>query len=362
MIEKRRKELLERLFLLQGGTLKKDLPVTEPRNDETASEKERSRPNSMLVPVNDKDLAAKEKSPESISSPSFSSPRTSPRSSKRISRRDSLNVSSRIKDYEIIHHNAKKDEENETPKWLVSLKKVSKPTDFPAVEAKESSPKLPAEVEESSKKENIAESVSADKVERANLEVNNVKMDTLSIASGVESFEEEEGNGKEIEKKKKSKLGFSHKMKGLIMREKSPVPERIDPLHTDNHAMIDGCQVGAEAEKELEEGVRMSGDLERMKKRGKKHKSVKVKVYATTMILGDKEELELANCSVETTDLGFDLTHPQHKTSFMFKVDGTDKDRQKWVTALRDAIREATAPIAEEGEIYIYIYKESLSE
>lgn len=360
VMERRRKELFNRLTLLQGGALKSTSPVIDSLDENISSKEERS---TVKTPT-------KEEALESAPSSASSSTVTSPKHGSKVNRRDSLLVSNLVKDYETIHHSARKEEESETPKRFVTLKKVIKPTDFPAdaTDNDDSIAKKPAETESNSKTTDVKLTQPENKAEQVKLEVMDMKMDTLSIASGVES-EEEEGDGKE--KKKKSKRGFGHKMKGLMKREKSPAPDKRHSLATDNHAMPDGAdgdQDGEEkaeveeAEEELEEGVRISGMLERIKKKGnKKHKSIQVKVYDTTMILGGKEEVELAHCSVETTDLGFDLSRPQQKSAFMFKVDGEDKVRQKWVTALSDAIQKAT-PIVEEGEINYTELLSSLSD
>ena len=328
MIERRRKELLDKLSLLHGGTLK-GKPTTDDEAHEKKDEKSEDSSSASSSTVTSPDMASK---------------------------RNSIMVLNRIKDYETIHHSAKKEEEKETPKRFVTLKKVNKPDDFPDDDTDN---KSPASGEESTgKKETESESVPANEKEQDKLEVVDTEGE-MREASSISEIQEgdDERDKKESGKKKKSKLGFGQKMKGLIKREKSPAPERKNSAESSTVPdAADGDTDEAELAKqeeaeELEEGVRISGILERMKKKGqKKHKSIKVKVCETTMVLGEKEEVLLSNCSVELTDQGFDLSHPQHKSAFFFKVEGDETARQKWVTAMNDAIQKAT-PVVEEGEI-----------
>ena len=167
-------------------------------------------------------------------------------------------------------------------------------------------------------------------------------------------MEGEESKKSGDKKKKKSKLPFG--FKGKTKRDKSPAPERKAESAPEKKAEL-AAEEEAEQPKEEEEevqladGVRICGVLERNKKKGiGGHKKVKIdaKVFHTALVLGEKEELELANCSLEETESGFDLTHPQHRSALVFKVDGPEDEKQRWVAILKEAIAEAT-PAKEEG-------------
>lgn len=346
VIERRRKELLDKLTLIQGGTLK-DVPVvdgTPPATDNktTTSEKSKGVEGGGTV---------KDKGESSESSSTASSTVTSPCHGKSIKRRDSAVVSSLIKDYETIHHSAKKEEVSETPKRFVTLKRVAKPTDFPASADKDSDEDKPKEEEKKVEGKDQKDNIAADnKVEvMVTLDVADAAKERAGsiISGGEESNEEDEEEDKKKKKKGKKSGGFGLKMKGFRRREKSPVPERKNrpvsaettpPPDTEKKEEEDldkqeesGAAEEAEKVQEEEEGVRISGDLGKMKKKmglGKSAKHVHVKVCETTMMIGDKEELDLAKCSVDMTDIGFDLSHPHHKALLMFKVDGDEELRE----------------------------------
>lgn len=370
VIERRRKELLDRLVLLQGGTLK-EVPKFAESDSEPAEDSKKVTGDK----AKEAEPASKDKGEGSESSSTASSTVTSPNHGKPIRRRDSAVVSSLVKDYESIHHTAKKEEESETPKRFVTLKRVAKPTDFPASADTDAEDKS-KEKEESEKKLQEEDSKSqangnatGDKGEvSVTLDVTDGNRERASsIISGEESNDEDEEESKKKKKKTKKSGGFGLKVKGFIKRDKSPVPERknrppsaesTSPPEAEKEEQeqekqeepAEEVQEEAEEVPEEEEGVRISGDLGRLKKKiglGKSAKQVHAKVKETTLMLGTKEELDLANCSVELTDIGFDLTHPLHKSPLMFKVDGDEEKRQKWVDALKEAIEKAT-PLEEE--------------
>lgn len=364
VIERRRKELLDRLTLLQGGHVK-EVPVIEPDQPAITDTKNAGE---KITEVED---PTKNKAEGSESSSASSSTVTSPCHGKSLKRRDSAAVSNLVKDYETIHTTAKKAEEQETPKRFVTLKRVAKPTDFPASADKDLDEAKNKESEKESKANedgNMAEGKVAVIVEMDALEVGAGRERAASIASGEDSNDEEEGEEKKKKKKKKGGFGLK-KVKGFMKREKSPVPERKNQPHSAEGSLPpetdkkeeeeqDKTEEAAAVEEveevqEEEEGVRISGVLGRMKKKmglSKSAKQVNVKVYETTMMLGDKEELDLAKCSVVGTDIGFDLSHPQHKSALMFKVDGGEELREKWVAALKEAIEKATPPEEEKRE------------
>ena len=383
VIERRRKELLDRLCLLQGDTLKDVPPVIEPVEEKPPTEEKvaNKAPAEEKVTLREKKLpAGKERSTSESStkdgqergeSPASTSSITSPSHGGRLVKRDSK-VVNRVKDYEAIHFSAKKEEVDQTPKRWVTLKKVAKPVDY-----RHSSSSPPPEDEKEEKEEKVEEKEekkedkAEDKTEatkRDSTDSPGHDKDTLEVrpsrerASSVGSTEEGPDEGEESEKggdkkKKKSKLAFG--FKGKKKRDKSPAPERKDKSPAPERKAEPAAEEDAEQPKEgeeeeeemqLAEGVKICGVLER-KKKGIGHKKVKIdaKVFHTSLVLGGKEELDLANCSLEETASGFDLTHPQHRSALVFKVDGPEDEKQRWVTVMKEAIAEATPAKEEEG-------------
>lgn len=380
VIERRRKELLDKLCLLQGDTLKEAPPVIEPPEEKPPIEekvtlrektgKERSTSESST-----KDRQERDESPAgTITSPSHGG---------RLVKRDSKVVNSLVKDYEAIHFSAKKEEEDQTPKRLVTLKKVAKPVDY----RRTSVSPPPEEEKEEKKDDQVEEKVEEGKDKAAEKEEKTGKtgkeeakgdttdspthdMDSLEVRpsrerapsltgtdDGLDEGEEPEKGGDK--KKKKSKLQFG--FKGKKKRDKSPAPERKDKSPAPERKAEPAAEVDAEQPKEEEEeevqladGVKICGVLERNKKKGIGHKKVKIdaKVFHTALILGGKEELDLANCSLEETASGFDLTHPQHRSALVFKVDGPEDEKQRWVAVMKETIAEATPAKEEEGKIW----------
>lgn len=364
VIERRRKELLDKLCLLQGNTLKDAPPVIEPPEDPKykATLKERPLP-TKEIPTKERsssESATKDREDRG-DSPASTSSVTSP---SKLSKRDSKIVNL-IKDYESIHHSAKKEEVDETPKRLVTLKKVAKPVDYrhgsapPEEEVKEDEKK---EGKEGKAKAEVTNGVTTDSAEPDTLEVHSSRECTLSVVSTEDGLDEAEGEESEKgsdKKKKKGKLGFG--FKGKRKRDKSPAPERSPvpemkaaPAEPAAEEEADQPNDEEEEEVQLAEGVRICGVLERNKKKGiGGHKKVKIdaKVFHTKLILGGgKEELDLANSSLEETESGFDLTHPQRRSVMVFKVDGPEDEKQRWVAVLKEAIAEATPAKEEEGK------------
>lgn len=330
VIEKRRQELLDKLSLLQGNTIKetpaaiepKELqPTPPPPKEEAPAAKERER----------------EESPLSASSSEVASPSPS-HGQGSITRKDSKVVSSRIKDYEKIHFGAKKEEVSDTPKRFVQLKKVAKPTDFPANDSSpthSTSSTLDRETGEESKEEGKGEAKDPGLLEVEPGRERAASVTSMDEGEEAEAEAGEEGKTQDKKKKKNKRL----KVKGGKKRDKSPAPERKFDGSTE--ILVDSVDVVAE------EGVKIVGVLERKQKKGLGgYKKVKLaaKVKYTTLVLGGKDDLELAHCSVEANESGFELMHPQHRSGIVFKVEGTEEDKQKWVQVLKDAIEEATPP------------------
>lgn len=353
VIERRRKELLERLTLLQGDTIKEAPPVIEPVED---TKLEPSPTKEYKIP------STKEKTHDNKEDSNASSTVTSPSHGQgQIQRRDSKVVVNRIKDYESIHFSAKQEEEKETPKRLVTLKKVAKPQDFPNKSPEPEPEPEPAKEEAKEEvkekvKEEVKEAAKEPETEKLEVDGHEEREGSLMGEDGVLDDDEDKGKKK---KNKKRGFGGGLKVKALRKREKSPVPERKNPPAAtpaeeegEEPPTVENGEA-KEAEPEvLEEGVKIKGTLERRKKGigGTKKVRTEAKVHETTLVLEGKEDLPLANCSVEATDIGFDLTHPQHKSTMVFKVEGGEEERQKWVAVLKEAIAEATPAIEEEKE------------
>lgn len=354
VIERRRKELLDKLCLLQEDTIKEAPPIIEPQEEKPlpqAAKEETPLIEKVLLretPRRSSSKSERGESPDSITSPTHGG---------RLAKRNSK-ISSLIKDYESIHFSAKKEETDETPKRLVMLKKVSKPVDYRRTST--SSPEPPNEEPEGGEKEGgkkgEAEATKDDVTDSGGmvtLEVDASRERAPSVTSTEDCLDDIEGEESEKggdKKKKKSKLPFSFKNKKK--RDKSPAPERkLPPLEPAGEEAEPPQDPEEEEEVQLADGVKICGVLERNKKKGLGHKKVKIdaQVFHTMLILGGKEELDLANCSLEETGSGFDLTHPQHRSVMVFKVDGPEDEKQKWVAVLKETIAEAT-PAKEEEE------------
>lgn len=370
VIERRRKELLDKLCLLQGDTIKEAPPVIEPQEEPKPTVTLRERP----LPTKERpssESGTKDREDRS-ESPASTSSVTSP---SKLSKRDSK-ISGLIKDYESIHFSAKKEEEGETPKRLVTLKKVAKPVDYSRGGSAPPEEKDQEDEEKEEKEEKTkAESTKGDATDSAKpnadtLEVHPSRERAPSVVSTEEGLDEAEGEEAEKggdKKKKKGKLGFG--FKGKRKRDKSPAPDRslvperkAAPAEPAAEEAAEQLKDEEEEEVQLAEGVKICGVLERNKKKGiGGYKKVKTdaKVFHTKLILGGgKEELDLANCSLEETESGFDLTHPQHRSVMVFKVDGPEDEKQRWVAMLKEAIAEATPAKEEEGE---WLERECLS-
>ena len=220
------------------------------------------------------------------------------------------------------------------------MKKVAKPTDFPSA-----SP----EPEDGGKEEE---------------EAKDEKMASLSVGNVGEG--EGEGEGEEGEGDEKKKKGKRFGLKGLMKRDKSPAPSPAPSpaLERKNQAPPTSSAEQVESDVEeveatpppSEEGVKISGTLERRHKKGLTgHKWVKVevKVKDKVFMVEGKEGMDLNGSTVVETDSGFEFSYP-HQKPMMFRVEGGGEDeRKRWVSALKEAIREAT-PLDEEpdkGEI-----------
>lgn len=341
VIERRRKELLDRLCILQGDTLKDPPPVIEP----IINQKQEKEPTSAVSRDNREDTPS--------STTSSTSGVTSP-----TRQRDSKVVTGLISNFEVKHSIAKKEEEDETPKRMFQLKKVVKPSDFPAT-AKENGEKPEEPDNKSASSKPVDKPTESAEVKKDTLEVSGAgreRASSVPSSAGSAEEEEEEEESKDKKKKKKNKKAlFKGKSKkgdkNVASEGKYPLPDRKAPAPEESTVQ------DQEEEMELAEGVKICGVLERKLKKigGSKKVKIDAKVFNTMLVLGGKEELELAHCSVEETDTGFKLTHPQHKSVMPFKVDGGEEEKKKWVVVLRETIAEAT-PAKEDKEEGMYMY------
>ena len=378
VMERRRKGLLDKLLELQGDTFRGDsAPKDSKPSPEPPSAKVKS-PEPEKEPEKEKEEEEPVRS--TVTSPSRDSV-TSP--SKRLSRGDSK-ISALVGNYEHITTLAKKEEEAETPKRFVQLKKVAKPSDFPDTEkdkAKEEEeqekeelkPAAPKEVEKVADKTSLAPQPSPQlrrkgkengelKAERPSSTVSEESANT-EAAEEEQAEEEEDGGEKESSKKKGKfrgfkkigKLGDKLKKKPRSGRDKSPSRAVEDD---DEKSVASEAEEGDHKEEtsspEHEEGVKISGMLERkVTSRFKSTKWVKVsvKLKDNVLYIGDKERVELAGHMAAATDVGFDVVNHTTQKQIQFRIEEGENGKERWVEALSAAIEECTPE--QEGEITV---------
>ena len=359
MIERRRKELLQHLLELQGEPSR-----DKPKSLETAAaEKEKETPKTAeKVEKAKKSEPPPEKTVKDEEEPEKpKSPTKSP--TKRLERRDSKLVSGLIGNFENIQKTAKEAQMAETPKRLVTLRKVAKPQDFPDAEKNEvAKDKEPDKLETSTVEikeptpapEEEVPDKGAPQVTLRPKDNGELKPERPSSATSIESHDltnvtEEDKGGK---KKKKIKLGIFKKGK----RDKSPAPAPVPAAAETpaNGEEIEGEKSGGseveEVEEPQEEGVKLVMTLERKSRTAFGHKWIKqeVKLKESSLYAGDKE-MSLSGCKVIPTDTGFEVSHPEQK-NMHFKVEG-DEAKNQWVTALNETIEQCT-PEEEKGRCH----------
>ena len=362
VMERRRKGLLDKLVDLQGDTFRGgEAPVKE---KEVLSSPEPV----VLRQKEEEEKKAESPSRDSVTSPSRDSV-TSP--SKRLSRGDSK-ITALVGNYEHITTVAKKEEVAETPKRFVQLKKVAKPSDFPDADKdkakegeEEEEPAAPKEAEKVAEESSLAPQPSPQmrrKKENGTLNVERPSS-TVSEESTAEAMEEQEedvddGGEKETGKKKKkgrfniSKLG--EKLKKKKGRDKSPsrAAAEEEEEKSGGSEMEEGDKEDAGTPPEMEEGVAMSGVLERKATTRFKSKWVKVdvKLKDNVLMIGEKERLELGGYFVSATDVGFDIVQHATQKQIHFKTNGGEDNKEKWVEAIEAAIKESTPE--QEGKLH----------
>lgn len=391
VMERRRKGLLDKLLELQGDTFRGDSapkdsrPSPEPPSAKVKSpepEKEAEKEKEEEEPVRS---TVTSPSRDSVTSPSRDSI-TSP--SKRLSRGDSK-ISALVGNYEHITTLAKKEEEAETPKRFVQLKKVAKPSDFPDTEKgktkeeeeqekEELKPAAPKEVEKVAEKTSLTPQPSPQlrrkgkengglKAERPSSTVSEESANTEAAEEeqAEEEGEDQDGGEKESSKKKGKfgrfkkigKLGDKLKKKPKSGRDKSPsrAVEEEDEKSGASEAE-EGDHKEETSSPEHEEGVKISGMLERKVTSRLRSKWVKVSVKLKDNVLhiGDKERVELAGYMVAASDVGFDVVNHATQKQIQFRMEEGENSKERWVEALSAAIEECTPE--QEGEIKMNIY------
>lgn len=304
VVERRRKELLEKLVNLQGDTIREEPPRFEPIDEEEEKAKKLKRSDSKVgdrvKEIEETDTASK--------------------------------VSDRVK-------------EIDTP---------SKSKDGKSQKPQEQKAKGDKEVSEKKAKETAEGSpTSAEKA--AGEGGNELSPEQTSVGGSCENLNKLE------EKEKKKGLGFRFGRKG---KDKKSEKRAVSPARPESQ-VDDETQKEApskeppkqeqEEEKEAsveDEDVKLHLQLERrVAKRfgGHQWQKVDVTLKEFTLFIGNKEKVDLGGCTVTTTDAGFDLcSHPEHK-SFMFRTESNEA-KDKCVSTLQTAIEECTPAPSEPPE------------
>lgn len=376
-MERRRKGLLDKLLELQGDTFRGD---SAPKDNRPSPEPSPAKaPAKVKSPEPEKEEKEKvEEEPavrSTVTSPSRDSV-TSP--SKRLSRGDSK-ISALVGNYEHITTLAKKEEEAETPKRFVQLKKVAKPSDFPDTEkdkAKDEEEEPPKEQENEKLKPKELTPQPSPQLRRKEKENGGLKAERPSSTVSEESVntepaeeeqaeeegEDQDGGEKESGKKKGKfgrfkkvgKLGDKLRKKNKSGRDKSPSRAVEDE---DDKSMVSEGEEGDHKEEtstpEQEEGVKISGTLERKVTSRLRSKWVKVSVKLKDYVLhiGDKERVELAGSTVAASEAGFDVVNNATQKRIHFRMEEGENGKERWIEALSAAIDECTPE--QEGEISV---------
>ena len=371
-MERRRKGLLDKLVELQGDTF---------RGDSAPKDSSRPSPEPSTAKMKSPEPEKKEEEEpvrSTVTSPSRDSI-TSP--SKRLSRGDSK-ISSLVGNYEHITTLAKKEEEAETPKRCVQLKKVTKPSDFPDTEKgkeeepppkeeekDELKPATPKEVEKVGEKTSLTPQPSPQmrrkgkengglKTERPS---STVSEESANTEAAEEEAEDQDGAGGEKESSKKKgkfkglkKLGGKLKKKPKSGRDKSPSRPMEDEEEKSGASEAEEGDHKEEggSSPEHEEGVKISGMLEKkVSGRFKSTKWVKVsvKLKDNVLYIGDKDKVDLAGYMVAASDVGFDVVDHATQKQIQFKTEEGENGKERWIEALSAAIEECNPE--QEGEI-----------
>ena len=292
VVERRRKELLERLLALQGDTLRDTPPRFEPVDEEEEETRQPVRTGSkkkvsgLVKGIEETDAESKPKETKSQKS-------------------------------------VKSEEEPKAPKDDKGVK---------VDESKESSSK-PNNVENELKPEQPSVSGSCESLN---------KLDEKEKKKGL-GFRFKRNKGKDKEKQQGTSPGRTESpavdegQKDEPSKEEAPKePPKEEPDEEKEAAM-------------QEEDGKVEFLLERrVAKRFGGHQWQKQTVILKdfTLCVGPKDKVDLVGCTIASTDIGFELySHPEHK-SFMFKGPSDDV-KDKCISTLQAAINECTPASSE---------------
>lgn len=374
VMERRRKGLLDKLLELQGDTF---------RGSDGAKQhdKPEEKPPAELTSEKSPPPAIEEEEEHNKTTPPVTSPTRDGSPTKRFSRGDSK-ISALVGNYEHMTTVAKQEEVAETPKRLVQLKKVAKPTDFPdtdTVKEEETKEKEEEKEEEKPAAHEEAENLTHSEKENGTLKSerpsNTVSEEYTNVEAAAEGEEGEEQDVGEKESSKKKgkfkgfkkigKLGDKLKKRHKGGREKSPsrVAEYEEEKSGGSEAEEPDKDEPSTPPEELEEGVKIAGMLEQ--KVTSRFKSKWVKVYVklkdNVLHIGDKNRMELVGCMVATTDVGFDLVNHTTQKQLHFKMEGEENEKEMWVNSLNTAIQECT-PEQEGKNLMMCLYLQACME
>ena len=300
VVERRRKELLERLLALQGDTLRDTPPRFEPVDEEEEETKQpvrtesKSKVGGLVKGIEETDSGSKPKEIKSQKS-------------------------------------VKSEEEPKAPKDDKEVK---------VDESKESSSK-PNNLQNELKPEQPSVSGSCDSLN---------KLDEKEKKRGL-GFRFKRNKGKDKEKQQGTSPGRTESPAVDEGQKEGPSKDELSKEEAPKEPPKEEPNEEKEAATQEEDG-KVEFLLERrVPKRFGGHQWQKqtVTLKDFTLLVGPKDKVDLVGCTIASTDNGFELySHPEHK-SFMFKGP-SDEVKDKCISALQAAIDECTPASSETPE------------
>ena len=287
VVERRRKELLEKLVHLQGDTLREEPPRFEPVDEEEEKAKQLKRTDSK--------------------------------------------VGDRVKEIEDV----------DAP---------SKPKDAKSQKPQEQTGKGDKEVGGKKAKETAEGGASAlTSVEQAASEGGNELTAEQTSTGGscenlnkLEEKEKKKGLGFRFRRRGKDR-DKSEKRAVSPARPESQIDDEIQKEEPSKEPSKQEPEEEKEASVD-DEDVKLKLQLERkVTKRfgGHQWQKMNVSLKEFTLFIGNRDKVDLVGCTITTTDAGFDLcSHPEHKT-FIFRSENAEA-KEKCVSTLQAAIDECT--------------------
>ncbi len=346
VVQRRAKNLLEKLEGLQGDSIRDTPPRFEEPGEEAAKEEKapakaqpkakpgeeaaKAQPKAKAVEnsVKSKAVGATPKAVEKVTV------ENAPQDENTLKKRESKSIFSRVKELEEIDRAAKEAQKayedfKYGPKQPETKEDEAVQAEAPQVE------ETPVPVRE---KDVLKPPASAERP---------VSSGSLDSAGN----EEEEDRGREGAKKDekgKKKRGFKLFKKN---RDKSPAPQSFEK---EDAPPTEAAPAKEEEEKEEEatDDGKLPAQLERRAKRFGAHHWSKQKVSldgTTLVIVGDKnkeERMELVGCTVGAMDIAnvFEVVnHPEHK-QLVFRAE-TPEAQKLWISALQEAMEECAATL-----------------